>query len=195
MAMASPMQESLTTIAKEVLDLWWLWVVKGILAVAFGVAAWVWPGLTITTLIWVLGAYIVADGVLDVVGMFAFGDLSWGRRVLLGLWGLAQIVGGIVIWFAPGLGAVTLMVIIGVWALSVGIFLVVSAFTSDGHLMKPWLQALLGILGAVSGIYLVVNPGAGILGSIWILGLLAIVWGVGQIVSGFQLRSLRGALG
>jgi uncharacterized membrane protein HdeD (DUF308 family) len=189
------MQESLTTIAKEVLDLWWLWVVKGILAVAFGVAAWVWPGLTITTLIWVLGAYIVADGVLDVVGMFAFGDLSWGRRVLLGLWGLAQIVGGIVIWFAPGLGAVTLMVIIGVWALSVGIFLVVSAFTSDGHLMKPWLQALLGILGAVSGIYLVVNPGAGILASIWVLGLLAIVWGVGQIVSGFQLRSLRGALG
>lgn len=87
-----------------------------------------------------------------------------------------------------------MMVIIGVWALAVGIFLVVSALTSDGHLMNPWLQAALGVLGAIAGIYLVIEPGAGALASIWVLGVLAIVYGIGQILGGFQMRNARNAL-
>ncbi len=194
MASVNPLQETLSNTAREVLDLWWWWIVKGILAVVFGVAAWVWPELTLTTLIWILGAYIVADGIMDLIGVFTFKDLSWGRRILIALWGVAQIIGGIVIWFAPGIGALTLMVILGVWSLAVGIFLVVSAFTSDGHLMNPWIQAILGVLGAIVGIYLVIEPGKGALASVWVLGVLAIVYGIGQIFAGFQMRSLRSQL-
>lgn len=194
MASVNPLQETLSNTAREVLDLWWWWIVKGILAVVFGVAAWVWPELTLTTLIWILGAYIVADGIMDLIGVFTFKDLSWGRRILIALWGVAQIIGGIVIWFAPGIGALTLMVILGVWSLAVGIFLVVSAFTSDGHLMNPWIQAILGVLGAIVGIYLVIEPGKGALASVSVLGVLAIVYGIGQIFAGFQMRSLRSQL-
>ncbi len=191
MATVDQFSETLTQTAREVLDLWWWWIVKGILAVVFGIAAWAWPELTLTTLIWLLGAYIVADGIMDVISLFTFRDLSWGRRILLGLWGVLQIVGGIVIWFAPGIGVLTLMVIVGIWLLATGIFLVVSAFTSDGHLMSPWLQGLLGVLGAITGVYLIIEPGSGAVASVWVLGVCAIVYGIGQIFAGWQMRGLR----
>lgn len=183
--------QKMTETAKELLDLWWLWLVRGALAILFGVAAWVWPGLTLATLIWILGAYIAIDGFISIIGFFRHDDLSWGRRVLLLLWGVVEIIAGIVLWFAPGLGVITLMVIFGVWAMLTGMFLLVSAFTSDGHLMSPWLQGIVGLLGVLVGIYLVIEPGRGALATIWAIGVTAIAYGVLLILAAFKIRSMR----
>src|SRR5215204_2282338 len=102
-----------------------------------------------------------------------------------------EVFAGIVLWLAPGLGAVTMMVIFGVWAMLTGMFLLVSAFTSDGHLMSPWLQGLVGILGVLVGIYLVIEPGRGALATIWAIGVISIVYGSFLIVAAFRIRSLR----
>jgi uncharacterized membrane protein HdeD (DUF308 family) len=83
------------------------------------------------------------------------------------------------------------MVIFGVWAMLTGMFLLVGAFTRDGHLMSPWIQALVGILGVLVGIYLVVEPGRGALATIWAIGATAIVYGAFLIVAAFRIRSLR----
>lgn len=190
-AMTALDPSQMTETAKEVLDLWWLWLVRGVLAILFGIAAWTWPGLTVATLIWILGAYIVIDGVLSVIGFFRHGDLSWGRRILLLLWGVVEVIAGIVLWIAPGLGAITLMVIFGVWSMLTGMFLLVSAFTRDGHLMSPWMQAIVGILGILVGIYLVVEPGRGALATIWAIGVIAIAYGILMILAGFRIRSMR----
>lgn len=185
--------KQLAETAKEVLDLWWLWLVRGVLAILFGIAAWVWPGLTLTTLIWLIGAYIFVDGVIDIIGFFRHHDLSWGRRMLLLVWGVIEIIAAIVIWIAPGLGVVTMMVVFGVWAMLTGMFLLVGAFTKDGHLMSPWIQAIIGILGVLVGIYLVVEPGRGALATIWAVGVTAIVYGIFLIIAAFRIRSLRNA--
>lgn len=181
----------LTETAKELLDLWWLWLVRGALAILFGIAAWVWPGLTLTTLIWILGAYIIIDGLTSIIGFFRHSQLSWGRRALLLVWGVVEVVAGVVLWFAPGIGVVSLMVIFGIWTMLTGMFLLVGAFTRDGHLMSPWIQGLIGILGLVVGIYLVVDPGRGALATIWAIGVIAIVYGIFLVIAAFQIRSLR----
>jgi uncharacterized membrane protein HdeD (DUF308 family) len=190
-AMAALDPQQLAETSKEVLDLWWLWLVRGVLAILFGIAAWAWPGLTLTTLIWLIGAYIIVDGVMSIIGFFRHGDLSWGRRILLLLWGVVQVIAGIVIWIAPGLGVITMMVIFGVWAMLTGMFLLVGAFTKDGHLMSPWVQALIGILGVLVGIYLVVEPGRGALSTIWAIGVIAIAYGIMLVIAAFRIRSLR----
>lgn len=186
--------QRMTETAKELLDLWWLWLVRGVLAILFGIAAWAWPGLTVTTLIWILGAYIVIDGGMSIIGFFRHGDLSWGRRILLLVWGVVEVIAGVVLWVAPGIGVVTLMVIFGVWAMLTGMFLLVGAFTSDGHLMSPWVQGLTGVLGILVGIYLVVEPGRGALATIWAIGVTAIVYGGFLIFASFKIRSLRNAV-
>jgi uncharacterized membrane protein HdeD (DUF308 family) len=185
----------LVDIADDVLSLWWLWLVKGVLAVIFGVVAWAYPDLTLTALIWIVGLYLIGDGIMNFVGLFMFREVSWGRRLLLAVWGIAQIVAGVIVIAAPDVGVITLMVVFGVWLLATGIFLVVSALTSDGHLMSPWLQALTGILGAIVGVYLVVEPGRGAVASVWVLGVMAIAYGLIQIYAGFRMRSLRDTLG
>lgn len=184
----------MTETAKEVLDLWWLWLVRGALAIIFGIAAWAWPGVTLVTLVWIIGAYIVIDGVVSVIGFFRHGDLSWGRRILLLIWGIVQVIAGIVIWTAPGLGAVTLLMVFGIWAMLTGMFLLVGAFTKDGHMMSPWVQGILGILGILVGIYLVLEPGRGALATIWAIGTTAIVYGMFLVIASFQMRSKRNQL-
>ncbi len=181
----------MTETAQEVLDLWWLWLVRGALAILFGIAAWVWPGLTLASLIWILGAYFAIDGFVSIIGFFRHGDLRWGRRSLLLIWGVAEIGAGIALWFAPEVGVVTLMVIFGVWAMLTGMFLFVGAFTSDGHLMSPWVQRIVGILGVLVGTFLVIEPGRGALATIWAIGATAIVYGVFLVLDAFRIRSLR----
>lgn len=186
--------QKMTETAKEVLDLWWLWLVRGALAILFGIMAWAWPGATVVTLIWIMGAYVLIDGVISIVGFFRHHDLSWTRRILLLVFGVLEIIAGLVLWVAPGLGTVTLMVIFGVWAMLTGMYLLVSAFTHDGHLMSPWLQGLIGILGVLVGIYLVIEPGRGALATIWVIGSTAIVYGIFLILAAFKIRSARNQL-
>ena len=43
---------------------WWLLLLRGIAAIVFGVLAFVWPGLTLVTLVLLYGAFALVDGVL-----------------------------------------------------------------------------------------------------------------------------------
>lgn len=121
-----------------------------------------------------MGAYIVFDGVMSIVGCFRHGNLRWSEGILFLIWGVIQLIASIFIWFAPGLGAGTLMALFGVWAMLTGMFLLVGAFTKDGSLMSPWIQGVVGVLGILAGIYPVVEPGCGALVTIWAIGTSAI---------------------
>ena len=53
---------------------WWLLLLKGLCAIAFGVLAFVWPGVTLVTLILFYGAFALVDGVI------AIRPQSWAAR-------------------------------------------------------------------------------------------------------------------
>jgi len=56
----------------------WLLALSGILSVLFGVALVIWPGAGALALIWVIGAYAIAFGVLMIA--LGFRLRSWSRR-------------------------------------------------------------------------------------------------------------------
>src|SRR6266581_164653 len=70
---------------------WWILAIRGLLAVLFGLAAFVWPGLTLLVLVLLFGAYALVDGVIAVVvslqerRVFA----RWWVLLLEGLVGIA----------------------------------------------------------------------------------------------------------
>lgn len=68
---------------------WWVLALRGVLAVLFGVVAWIWPGLTLGVLIALFGAYALVDGVFAVVAeIAAYGeDRRWWAEVLTGVGG------------------------------------------------------------------------------------------------------------
>ncbi len=98
---------------------WWLLLLRGIIAVAFGVATFVWPGISLVSLILVYGIYAVADGILALIAAIRGGGVA--PRWWLALGGIASLVAGGLAFVWPGLTALVLVYLIGFWSIMRGV--------------------------------------------------------------------------
>jgi uncharacterized membrane protein HdeD (DUF308 family) len=171
---------------------WWAFIIRGVVAILFGLAAWFWPGLTLTALIIVFGAYALVDGIFAVVaGIASYGEKRrWWAEVLVGI---VSIVAGIVTWVWPGLTALVLLYFIASWAIITGVFEIWAAVELRRSIENEWLLGLGGLASLIFGILLIIFPGAGALGILWLIGLYAILFGILLIGLGWRMRSLHGS--
>jgi uncharacterized membrane protein HdeD (DUF308 family) len=166
---------------------WWALALRGALAVLFGVAAVVVPGLTVAFLMALFGVYALIDGVLAIVAGVKAAEHHERFGSLL-LRGIAGIAAGVVAFILPGPTAVVLTLMIGVWAIVAGVLEIVAAV----HLHRAhgeWLLILNGVLSVMFGLLLVVVPALGILTLVWIIGGYAIVFGIVMLMLAFRLRA------
>ena len=150
------------------------------------------PGVTLTILVIVWGAYALMDGVLALVAGLRMRDNGkplWSLIII----GLLGIGAGIATFFWPGLTALTLVFIIGSWAIVMGLFQIIAAVRLRKYIQGEWLHALSGLLSIVFGVAVVLRPGAGAVAFAWIVGWFAIVFGVMLISMALRLRSGRRA--
>ncbi len=177
------------TLAKN----WWLTLLRGLAAVAFGIIAFAWPKLTVVTLILLFAAYVLADG------LFALFAAIKGREHGVPTWwlaliGLLGVAFAILTFFWPGLTALLLMMMIGAWALVRGVFEVIAALQLWKELDDAWLLVLSGIVSIVFGGAVLLMPGAGALALVWLIGAYAILFGLILIVLSFRLKTLNDTL-
>jgi uncharacterized membrane protein HdeD (DUF308 family) len=165
---------------------WWLLLLRGIVAILFGILAFVWPGVTLITLILFWGAFALADGVLALGHAVMGGNV--GSRWWLALVGIAGIVAGLVTFFMPGLTALVLLFFIAGWAIALGVFQIIGAIRLRKEIDNEWSIGLSGALSVLFGIILLVAPGAGALGLIWVIGGYAIVFGILLVMAAFKLK-------
>ena len=156
---------------------WWLLVLRGVCAVLFGILAFVWPGITLVTLVILFGAYALFNGLLTLgVGVGApKGAPGKGWLVLLGLLGVAA---GVLTFFYPGITALTLLLLIAWWAIVTGIFEIASAVKLRKQLSNEWFLILSGALSVIFGVLLLARPGAGALSIVWLIGAYALLFGI-----------------
>jgi uncharacterized membrane protein HdeD (DUF308 family) len=91
-----------------------------LLSIAVGVLVFVWPNISALALLYVIGAYAVAGGIIAVGGAFWL-PLDGGDSALMVLTGLVSILFGIVIFARPGTGALVVLALIAAFALVTGI--------------------------------------------------------------------------
>lgn len=167
----------------------WGWLLaRGIAAIVFGVLAFMWPGFTVITLAIVWGAYAIVDGAFALLyGARGGGTRRWTYVVV----GLIGVIAGLVALFWPGETAIVLVMIIGFWALAVGVFEIIYAFQYRRAIAHPWAVGLSGLLSAAVGFFIVMFPGAGALSLIWVIAAYAVLYGILMIVAAFGLRRWR----
>jgi uncharacterized membrane protein HdeD (DUF308 family) len=166
---------------------WWALVIRGVAALLFGLAALFWPGIALTVLVLLFGAYALVDGVFAVIAAVraAGHEPRWWAVLIEGIIG---ILAGAVTLAWPGITALALVYVIAAWAVITGIAEVAAAIKLRKEISGEWLLALGGIVSVLFGIYLAIAPGAGALALVWIIGIYAIFWGIVLIALGFRLR-------
>ncbi len=167
---------------------WWLLLLRGLVSILFGVLAFIWPGITLLSLVIIYGAYALADGIFAIIAAFR-GEGGPAPRWWLVLVGLMGIAVGVLTFALPGLTALTLLMLIGAWALVRGIFEIVGAIRLRKEIDNEWMLILSGIISVLFGAYMLLAPGAGALALIWVIGAYAIIAGVLLVALAFKLRS------
>jgi uncharacterized membrane protein HdeD (DUF308 family) len=99
---------------------WWVLLLRGLVAIAFGVLTWAQPAVSLAALVLTFGAFTFVDGLLGVYSAIQGRDQMRHWWVLL-LWGLAGVVVGVLTVVAPGVTALVMTLYIGAWALVTGV--------------------------------------------------------------------------
>jgi uncharacterized membrane protein HdeD (DUF308 family) len=168
---------------------WWALLLRGIAAIAFGILAFVWPQITLTVLVFLWGAYALVDGMFAIAaGVKTYGESK--RWWVLLLEGLLSVAAGVVAFAMPGITALILLILIASWAIVTGVFEIVAAIQLRKEIKGEWLLALAGVASILFGVLLFINPGAGALTVVWLIGAYAIVFGALLIALGLRLRGL-----
>jgi uncharacterized membrane protein HdeD (DUF308 family) len=172
---------------------WWLLLLRGLAAIAFGVILWVQPGISLAALVLLFGAYCMADGIFAVWTAIAGAKDSeqWWLLLLVGLLGIGI---GILTFVAPGVTALALLFYIAIWAIATGVLEIAAAIRLRKEIDNEWLLLLAGLASVVFGVMLAARPGAGALAVLWLIGSYAIVFGVLLLILAFRVRKVVGKL-
>ncbi len=170
---------------------WWVFLVRGLVAIAFGLVGLFYPAATLLTFILFYGVFALVDGVFAVVSAVR-GKEGMGPRWWLALVGVLGIVAGLVTYAWPGLTALALLTVIGVWALLYGVSEIVGAIRLRKEIDNEWLLLIHGALAVLFGLMVLVRPGAGALALIWLIASFALASGVLLIALAFRLKSIAG---
>jgi uncharacterized membrane protein HdeD (DUF308 family) len=166
---------------------WWAIALRGVIAIVFGIAAWVLPVTALFALVVVFATYAFVDGVFSVVAGVRRPD--GGRSWLMILGGLAGVFVGIVAPFMPAMTVVVLVVIAAWWALLTGTFQLALAYAAQPTSAGRGILALDGVLSIALGGLLLFFPGLGAVVLVLAMGAYALVSGISLLVLGFRLRS------
>lgn len=169
---------------------WWVFVVRGVLAVVFGVIALVWPETTIQVLVILFGIYAVLDG------LFALVTALTSRRRRGGWWlllveAVAGIGAGVLAFVWPQVTAVALLYLIAGWAILTGLLELLAALQLRREIEGEWALVLAGVVSIILGLLLALRPGSGLIAVVWFIGAYALVFGVLLTVLGLRLRGFR----
>jgi uncharacterized membrane protein HdeD (DUF308 family) len=166
---------------------WWMLLLRGILAFAFGLLCIVYPGVTLSVMKIMFGAYALADGVLALASSIytAQGHPRWRSTILEGVAGI--FLGSLILVWRD-LDAFGLLYLIGVWAIVTGIFEITAAIRLRQHFTNEWLLILCGAASVIFGLLILVVPRAGVLAVVWWIGTYAIFFGMFFAALALRLR-------
>lgn len=164
---------------------WWTLVIRGLLAIAFGVLTILVPQVAVMAIVVVFGVYAIADGLTSLsIVLSPVAQGSW----LMALSGIVSIAAGILALVWPGITAVALFFVIAAWAIILGTIELVAAIRYSDEIESEWAFVLSGLLWIGFGVIVIGWPRIGALAVLALIATTAILRGLMLIVVGARLR-------
>ncbi|MFM9108919.1 MAG: HdeD family acid-resistance protein [Chloroflexota bacterium] len=178
-------------IRQSLADTWWLWLIRGVLAIILGVLALTRPGATLASLAFVIGVYFLIDGVVSLFHGFGKqpeGQSRWG----LIIWGIIAILAGLSLIANPFAGALSLALVVGIWAILFGALEIFTGIKFRDEMSGEFWLILGGIAAVLFGILIWSNILQGALAVAALVGIWALVSGIVLVILSFKIKGLAG---
>ncbi len=167
---------------------WWLFLIRGLLGLALGVLALVYPGATLAVAVLLIGAYLIVDGVVAIIKSFQLRpDKHWWALLLEGILG---VIVGVAIFIWPGISLVTMAYLVGWWAIVTGVLAVGTAVRLRTQIQGEWLYILFGIVSVIFGFFVLMAPATGLVYIVLMISIYGFVIGFTMIALAFRAKSL-----
>jgi len=169
---------------------WWMLALQGIAAIAFGVLAILWPGLTLLWLVALFAAYALLQGGAAIFGSIKArtSDRAWWLVLLLGI---VSVCAGIFAIAQPLITALALILLIGANALVSGVLQLVVALRLRRELRQEWLLVANAVISIIFGALVLLFPAGGALAMVWLVSFYATLTGVLLLTLAFRARGWR----
>lgn len=106
----------------------WGWVLfEGVLSIIAGLIAFVFPGITALVLLYIVAAWAIVTGMMEIFTAYAIRPFV-SREWPLALAGILSVVFGILLIIYPGAGLLSLLWLVGIYAILFGILFIIRAF-------------------------------------------------------------------
>jgi len=174
--------------AETLVQNWWLFTLRGVLGIIFGILALIFPGPTILSLVLLFSAYMLVDGIFGIISAVRAIRRKEDRWGLLIFEGLLSVATGILAFLWPGLTVVAFVWLIAAWAIISGGLMTAAGFRLNIEHGQWWL-VLGGLLSLAYGVLLIITPLIGAVVLTWWLGAYALVFGVALVIFSLKLRS------
>jgi uncharacterized membrane protein HdeD (DUF308 family) len=172
---------------------WWAVVLRGLVAIAFGVLALASPRAGMGAMVGFYAAFAMLSGALALGAAVRAGQehRSWGVMLLEGVIGIGA---GIVALAWPGPTMFVLTLIIGCWAVGIGLAQLVAAVRLRREIPHEWLLGLDGVVSVAFGVFALVSPRLGATAIVTVMGLYALLFGSVLVALGFRLGQMKALL-
>ena len=117
--------------ARGYLERWWAILLEGIAGIVIGVLTFFWPNITALVLLYFIAAWAVTTGIFEIVAAIEFRHVISGEWVMI-LAGLLSVLLGILLFVFPSAGMVSVVWLIGIYAIAAGIISMIFAFRLRG---------------------------------------------------------------
>jgi uncharacterized membrane protein HdeD (DUF308 family) len=108
------------TAAETLVRNWWLFTLRGVLAILFGLLALIFPGPTMLSLVILFSAFMFVDGIFGIISAVRAIRRNEDRWGLLIFEGLIDIAVGIIAFLWPGITVLAFVLLVGAWAIVTG---------------------------------------------------------------------------
>jgi len=163
---------------------WWMFALLGVICVVTGIAAIVWPDITLLALGIIFGIYLLIAAIIEIIDAI-FGPP--GGRAISAILGIVALIAGVICIRRPGESLLAIVIVAGIFLIAAGVIRIVRAFGSTG---RRWWGVTAGLIDAIIGIVILSWPELGLVTLAVFFAITMLVRGVLAIATGLRLRSL-----